>query len=713
MKKPSALRRALLAIGLSLASVSIPWHEISATVSDLDTQTITALGNGVTTNYTIGFTFHDNDHVVVYREEQSSTPYVRTLIAQGAGAAKFTISGGDPGTTVVMGTAPTSTQRLIIKRVTPKTQIVDYVETDAFPAEDHEEAMDKLVLLLQEIQADVDTKVGLEEASTADTPTFPDPVADRFLLWNATADDLTLAPSGSSSISSGNVLKYNGSAWATYDLDSALTTLANSLNSHIANVSNPHTVTAAQVGNTTAQWNANQINGVTVNNSSISSGFTLVYNGSQIVWQAPSLLPLSDGEIFVGDASNNPVSVPLSGDASIINTGALTVTGIQGVQVDDSAIADGFVLTYNSGSGTLIYGAAPLTPSLTSAHIFVGNAGNVATDVAVTGDIAISNAGVTSIASGVIVDADINASAAITRSKLAAGTASHVVIHDGSGNLSSEASLNVTRGGTGAATLTANNVILGNGTSAVQFVAPGTSGNVLTSNGTIWQSTAPAAVSYTNPTVQKFTTGSGTYTRPTAPTPIYIRVRMVGGGGGGGGNGTNTAATDGGTGGNTTFGTTLLVANGGTGGGKGGSGGVGAGGAGGTASLGAAVGLAFSGAAGGRGFGLGVSTSAFPGVPGASSVFGGAGPGNFSGGGSAATNSGSGGAGAGTDASGQILNFGGSGGAGGYVDAVITSPSTTYSYAVGALGTAGGAGASGHAGGAGGDGIIIVEEFYQ
>jgi hypothetical protein len=49
----------------------------------------------------------------------------------------------------------------------------------------------------------------------------------------------------------------------------------------------------------------------------------------------------------------------------------------------------------------------------------------------------------------------------------------------------------VSSGGTGASTLTANNVILGNGTSPVQFVAPGTSGNLLTSNGTTWASAAP------------------------------------------------------------------------------------------------------------------------------------------------------------------------------------------------------------------------------
>jgi hypothetical protein len=50
--------------------------------------------------------------------------------------------------------------------------------------------------------------------------------------------------------------------------------------------------------------------------------------------------------------------------------------------------------------------------------------------------------------------------------------------------------LPVANGGTGATTLTANNVLLGNGTSALQVVAPGTNGNVLTSNGTTWTSAA-------------------------------------------------------------------------------------------------------------------------------------------------------------------------------------------------------------------------------
>jgi hypothetical protein len=62
-----------------------------------------------------------------------------------------------------------------------------------------------------------------------------------------------------------------------------------------------------------------------------------------------------------------------------------------------------------------------------------------------------------------------------------------------SGTITLAGTLNVANGGTGATTLTANNVILGNGTSAPLFVAPGTTGNVLTSDGTTWASSTPAA----------------------------------------------------------------------------------------------------------------------------------------------------------------------------------------------------------------------------
>jgi microcystin-dependent protein len=66
-------------------------------------------------------------------------------------------------------------------------------------------------------------------------------------------------------------------------------------------------------------------------------------------------------------------------------------------------------------------------------------------------------------------------------------------------------------------------VILGNGTSAVQTVAPGASGNILTSDGTTWQSSAPAAAS-------GVPTGSVTdYVGSSAPTGwVLLDGRTIG-----------------------------------------------------------------------------------------------------------------------------------------------------------------------------------------
>ena len=55
--------------------------------------------------------------------------------------------------------------------------------------------------------------------------------------------------------------------------------------------------------------------------------------------------------------------------------------------------------------------------------------------------------------------------------------------------------LSVGQGGSGASSYTANYVLLGNGSSAFQTIAPSTTGNVLTSNGTTWESVASSSPS--------------------------------------------------------------------------------------------------------------------------------------------------------------------------------------------------------------------------
>ena len=101
-----------------------------------------------------------------------------------------------------------------------------------------------------------------------------------------------------------------------------------------------------------------------------------------------------------------------------------------------------------------------------------------------------NNAGAFGAASGLTWDGTTLTANDIIDSSL---TASKPVFTNGSKNLVSTGTLGVDQGGTGLTTLTANNVILGNGTSTPTFVAPSTNGNVLVSNGTTWTSAAPAA----------------------------------------------------------------------------------------------------------------------------------------------------------------------------------------------------------------------------
>lgn len=102
-------------------------------------------------------------------------------------------------------------------------------------------------------------------------------------------------------------------------------------------------------------------------------------------------------------------------------SGTLITTGDTGV-ITSGMIADGTIANVDiSASAGIDYSKLA---ALTAGRLIVGNASNVATATDITGDISISSAGVTAISAGVIVNADINAAAAIDDTKL--GTISTV-----------------------------------------------------------------------------------------------------------------------------------------------------------------------------------------------------------------------------------------------------------------------------------------------
>ena len=115
---------------------------------------------------------------------------------------------------------------------------------------------------------------------------------------------------------------------------------------------------------------------------------------------------------------------PTTADKTILlpNTSGTLITNSDSGTVTSAMIADATIVNGDISTSAAI--AFSKLAALTSAQILVGNGSNVATSVAVTGDIAISNAGVVSITANSIVDGDISGSAAISGSKIVQGTTS-------------------------------------------------------------------------------------------------------------------------------------------------------------------------------------------------------------------------------------------------------------------------------------------------
>ncbi len=113
---------------------------------------------------------------------------------------------------------------------------------------------------------------------------------------------------------------------------------------------------------------------------------------------------LTNAHILVGNASNIAADVAVSGDVTITNA------GVTSIKSNVALAGNPTTTTQSQGNNstkiaTTAYVdtglAAKSSSTLTSAHLFVGNASNVATDTAITGDVTFSNTGVTTIKSNV------------------------------------------------------------------------------------------------------------------------------------------------------------------------------------------------------------------------------------------------------------------------------------------------------------------------
>ena len=159
---------------------------------------------------------------------------------------------------------------------------------------------------------------------------------------------------------------------------------------------------------------------LTTNNPIVIGGAS----GTNLVFARVDVATLSGGDGIA--VSSNVVSVDHDGE------GLIFVTNQLALELDSSTLsksASGIKVASGGITNTEVNASAAIAYSklaaLTDGNILVGNGSNVATSVNPSGDIDIANDGTFSISSGVIVDGDINASAAIDATKIADGSISN------------------------------------------------------------------------------------------------------------------------------------------------------------------------------------------------------------------------------------------------------------------------------------------------
>ena len=134
-------------------------------------------GDGSTTTFNYTFKiFADSDLQVIIRSS-TATETVKTITTHytvtGAGSA----SGG----TVVFtsGNIPASGETVVLRRAVPQTQAIDYIANDPFPAESHEEGLDRATMTLQQVQEELDRSIKLSRTNTMTSTEFTVGATDR------------------------------------------------------------------------------------------------------------------------------------------------------------------------------------------------------------------------------------------------------------------------------------------------------------------------------------------------------------------------------------------------------------------------------------------------------------------------------------------------------------------------------------------------------
>ena len=134
-------------------------------------------GNGSTTNFAYQFKILQDSDLVVIIRSSTGTETTKTLTTHYTVAGAGDASGGS--ITFTTGNTPASGETVVIRRNVPQTQAIDYIANDPFPAETHEEGLDRTTMIAQQVSEATDRSIKLSRTNTMTSTEFTVGATDR------------------------------------------------------------------------------------------------------------------------------------------------------------------------------------------------------------------------------------------------------------------------------------------------------------------------------------------------------------------------------------------------------------------------------------------------------------------------------------------------------------------------------------------------------
>jgi len=112
--------------------------------------------------------FDDDDIQVILRNDTTGAETVQTKTTHYSVSGVGNTGGGN----ITFVTAPATGETVVLIRAIPLTQATDYTPNDPFPAETHEEALDRLTFIVQDQQEELDRAIKISKTNTITSPEF-------------------------------------------------------------------------------------------------------------------------------------------------------------------------------------------------------------------------------------------------------------------------------------------------------------------------------------------------------------------------------------------------------------------------------------------------------------------------------------------------------------------------------------------------------------